>query len=131
QPLVGPAHRGALNGVTVPTRMSPFRFEDASPGRVSALPNQFAACRAPGLGSPFHARHVFEPALNQELRCPERTETTLAYHQYRAITRNLIESGGQIGLGQVDGARNVSADELFRFAHVNDDGIRGPSAHLI
>jgi hypothetical protein len=94
--------------------MSPFRFDDARLGRLIALPNQFAACRAPGLGSPIDACHVFEPALNQELRCPDRTETTLANHQYRAIARNFIESGGQIGLGQLDGARNVAADELLR-----------------
>ena len=66
-----------------------------------------------------------------ELRGPQRTETTVANYEHRAITENLFEPGGKISLGQIDGAGNVSVGKLFWLAHVYVDRIRWPSAHVI
>src|SRR5215813_10415142 len=111
--------------------MGPIRFDDARLRRTSALPNQFAARGAPGLGSSFNASHVRDPTLAEKLSCPQRTEAALANHEDRTIAGNLIEPGGKIGLGQIDGTRHVPVDKLFRLAHVYDSRIRWPRSQLI
>src|SRR5262245_18601860 len=111
--------------------MGPFRLDDARLRRAGALPNQFAARGAPGFGSSFDARHVRDATLAEKLRCPERTEAALANHEYRTIARNLMEPGGEIGLRQIDGARNMPADKLFRLADIEDVHIRWPRSQLI
>jgi hypothetical protein len=58
------------------------------------------------------------------LRRPERAEAALADHEHRAVAGHLVEPGGQIGLGPIDGAGDVAVGKLFRLAHVDDNGNR-------
>src|SRR4029077_9065854 len=98
--------------------MGPFRLNDARLRRTSALRNQLAPRGPPCFGSPLDARYVREATLAEKLGGPQGAETALADHENRTIAWNLIEPGGKIGLGQIDGARNVSVGKLFRLAHV-------------
>ena len=93
---------------------------------MTALQNHFAARGAPCFGSPFDARDVREATLAEKLRGPQGAKTALADHKNWAIVGNLVEPGGEIGLRQIDGARNVSTGKLFGLADVKDGGIRRP-----
>src|SRR4051794_10831606 len=103
----------ALYRVAIPTRMGPFRLNVAGPRRVSALANQFPVRGAPGLGAALDAGHVRDAALRQKLRGPERPEAALTNHEHRTVARHVVEAVGQVGLGQIDGAGDVSVSKLF------------------
>src|SRR5689334_18732103 len=110
--------------------MRPFRLDELRPRRAWAFLDQLAPRAPPGLGPPLDACHLRVANLSEKLSRPQRTEAPLADHVDGTVARQLLEPGGKIGLGQVDGPRNVPMDELLRFAHVDENRLRWAGLQL-
>src|SRR5215211_2217319 len=67
------------------------------------------------------AGDLLEPHLHEELGGTQRAVAALANQQDGAISRQLVEAIGEVGLREIDSAWHVALRVLDRLAHIEQD----------